>query len=133
MGLVARSVPAMGLIDAMTEALTHHLDPQLTPNMSNISNSTSDMVSVAVDGRGEIVRVTPPTSTHTHPCLALGEYKSGSVHSYEYSVYGRGNWSECKSIVRSLFLPRMAAALDVPCLQVSLVPLVVCDLITTLV
>jgi hypothetical protein len=36
----------------------------------------------------------------SHPCLAKGEFLPGSIHDYEYILYGEGNFSKCLDLVR---------------------------------
>lgn len=121
MGLVARSIGGLGLIDSMTEILSGH------SNHSEESGRDAKVVTVAVDGSGESVWVEPSTSSDAmdqsrgvHPCLSLGEFQSGSIHNYEYSLHGSGNWSECHRRVQEAFAPRVAAAVDVACLKVCM-------------
>jgi hypothetical protein len=36
----------------------------------------------------------------THPCLAKGEFLPGSIHDYEYILYGQGNFTQCLDLLR---------------------------------
>lgn len=35
-----------------------------------------------------------------HPCLAVGEFLSGSIHDYDYIMRGEGNFTKCLNLIR---------------------------------
>jgi hypothetical protein len=92
---------------------------------------------VSVDGLGESMILDLDTDMHgnsdgtagggsgsgsggygVHSCLSLGDYPVGSIHHYDYPLYGTGNWSACRQMVEDVFRSRVEREVDLSCLQV---------------
>lgn len=87
-GLVARSIQGLGLLSAMDFILDIYMSKDST------------------DG-------TPVM----HPCLAVGSHLKGSIHEYDHPIDGYGNVTECYELIRHHFLDKIAAEIDLECLQ----------------
>jgi hypothetical protein len=86
---VSRSIPGLGLRSAMDEIVSFHEHiPQSSTQEDPVLVEFVDTVNVGV---GMIA---------SHPCLAKGEFLPGSIHDYEYVLYGEGNFSKCLDLVR---------------------------------
>mmetsp|Transcript_10676 Transcript_10676/g.16173 ORF Transcript_10676/g.16173 Transcript_10676/m.16173 type:complete len:472 (-) Transcript_10676:11-1426(-) len=118
-GLVARSVNGLGLMVAMDEVLSLHNISACTPE-----ENTDQIVEgvVGVDGTMQ------PASTQTcldgsansvalHPCLATGEFATGTIHNYDYSLRGVGDMEKCLEMIRATLLPRIEEEIDVKCIH----------------
>jgi hypothetical protein len=147
-GVVARSVSGLGLMDSMNEILSGHSQHTLSAaaddgseggihsGSSGVGVGGKGVVSVSVDGLGESMILDLDTDMHgnsdgtfssgsgsggygVHSCLSLGDYPVGSIHHYDYPLYGTGNWTACRQIVEDVFRSRIEKEVDLSCLQVT--------------
>lgn len=87
--LVSRSIPGLGLRSAMDEIVSfHEYNSQTRTQEEPVLVEFVDTVNVGAD------------MIASHPCLAKGEFLPGSIHDYEYILYGEGNFSKCLELVR---------------------------------
>jgi hypothetical protein len=89
--IVSRSIHGLGLRSAMDEIVSFH---EQTPSTASVS--IDPIVVEMTDG------MLPVATDHiaTHPCLAKGEFLPGSIHDYEYILYGQGNFTQCLDLIR---------------------------------
>lgn len=88
--IVSRSILGLGLRSAMDEIVSFHT--------KNMILSPSDITNVQiVDSVGENSEI---MNMAFHPCLATGEFLPGSIHEYNYNLYGEGNFTKCLNLIR---------------------------------